>query len=457
MKDHPLRFLSILLLGLLGLSLVGCRSGPPFSASDPVQRREFVNLLDAVVRIDVQERNVSNGRQQIVSGVGSGVILSPDGHILTNAHVVSFKAIDISVTLSSLERVSARFIGWDHWTDLALIQLDMEEVKRRGLRFATAGFGDSDRLYPGQTVFAVGTPNGLTRTVSRGIISNTSRYFEGVDGVRGYETGFFNTWLQTDAAINPGNSGGPLVTEDGRVIGINTRGYLGANNLGFAVPASTARAVVDSLLELGEVTRSYIGLVSGPLQDLEDFYEIGANQGMLVASIDPGSPAETAGLRAGDLLLSLGNGTLDGRFPEQLPPIRNRIASYPVGVSMEFMVRRGSEVIPVRVKTEKLESRVGEEWVFERWGLSVRKVSRAYARERRLPDDGGFVVLGAQRAFPAAEARLQAGDVIVKVNREVVGTLAEFQEIYQASLEEKKSILLEVSRNHSTSLLVLRP
>lgn len=454
MNDRRFRLLTIFLFGLLGLSLAGCRTLP---TADPVQRRDFVNLLDAVVRIDVQERNFSNGRKQIVSGVGSGVILSPEGHILTNAHVVSFKAIDISVTLSSLERVSARFIGWDHWTDLALIQLDMEEVKRRGLRFAVADFGDSDRLYPGQTVFAVGTPNGLTRTVSRGIISNTSRYFEGVDGVRGYETGFFNTWLQTDAAINPGNSGGPLVTEDGRVVGINTRGYLGSNNLGFAVPASTARAVVGSLLAHGDVTRSYIGLVSGPLQDLEDFYEIGANQGLLVASIDPGSPAETAGLRAGDLLLALDGGTLDGRFPEQLPPIRNRIASYPVGASMEFVVRRGSESFPVTVETEKLESRVGEEWAFEKWGLSVRKVSRAYARERRLPDDGGFVVLGVQRAFPAAEARLQTGDIIVKVDRAVVGSLVELQKIYDASLVGKQPILLEVSRNHSTSLLVLRP
>src|SRR5690606_33713935 len=125
---------------------------------------------------------------------------------------VSDKAIDISVTLANLERVNAQFIGWDHWTDLALIQLDMDEVEERGLNFATAEFGDSDALYPGQTVYAAGTPNGLSRTVSRGIISNTNRYFEGADGVRGYETGSFNTWLQTDAAINPGNSGGPLVT-----------------------------------------------------------------------------------------------------------------------------------------------------------------------------------------------------------------------------------------------------
>ncbi len=427
------------------------------ASDDPVQRPEFVNLLDSVVRIDVRERSFENGREQTRSGVGSGVIMSDEGHIVTNAHVVSAKAIDISVTLSSLERVSAQFVGWDHWTDLAVIQLDMEEVEQRGLTFATARFGDSDRLYPGQNVYAVGTPNGLTRTVSRGIISNTNRYFEGADRVRGYETGFFNTWLQTDAAINPGNSGGPLVTENGEVVGINTRGYLGANNLGFAVPATTAKAVVKELLDAGEVTRSYIGVVSGPLQDLESFYDIGANQGMLVASVDTQSPGDKAGLRAGDLLLALDNDPLDGRFPEQLPPIRNRIASYPVGASMEFVVRRGNEVFPVTVTTERLESRVGEEWAFEEWGLTVRKVSRAYAREERLPDDGGFVVLGTQRGFPAADARLRSGDVILKVNREPVETLEEFQKIYEASLEDKERLLVEVSRNHSVSLLVLRP
>jgi len=455
MKISWFRLSAFVVFGLILAVSSGCQT---VSAPDQsVQRAEFVNLLNAVVRIDVRERTFENGREQIISGVGSGVILSEEGYILTNAHVVSSKAIDISVTLSSLERVNARFVGWDHWTDLALIQLDLKEIEERGLTFTAAKFGDSEKLYPGQTVFAVGTPNGLTRTVSRGIISNTDRYFEGADRVRGYETGFFNTWLQTDAAINPGNSGGPLVTEDGRIVGINTRGYLGANNLSFAVPAQTAQAVVGELLENGEVVRSYIGVVSGPLQDLETFYRIGANEGMLVASVDPGSPADRAGLRPGDLLLSLDGELLDGRFPEQLPPIRNQIANYPVGAEMTFVVQRGGEQFPVEVVTERLESRVGEEWVFEKWGLSVRKVSRAYAREQKLPDDGGFIVLGLQRAFPAAEARLQRGDVILKVNRETVETLEEFQEIYEESLVSGAPLLLEVSRNHSVSLLVLRP
>ncbi|HEX2100031.1 MAG TPA: trypsin-like peptidase domain-containing protein, partial [Candidatus Synoicihabitans sp.] len=166
----------------------------------------FQHLQEAVVRIDVREVAYEAGSRRFISGVGSGVILSPDGYILTNAHVASPRAVEINITLASLERVSARLVGWDHWTDLALLQLNLDEIRRRQLTFQAARFGDSRKLFAGQTVYAVGTPHGLTRTVTRGIISNPRRYFEDTRGVRGYETGSFNTWLQTDAAINPGNS-----------------------------------------------------------------------------------------------------------------------------------------------------------------------------------------------------------------------------------------------------------
>ena len=149
------------------------------------------------------------------------MILSPDGIILTNAHVASPRAVELNITLSNLERVGAELVGWDHWTDLAVLQINMDEVKRRGFKLTHAQFGDSATLYPGLEVFAVGTPHGLTRTVTRGIVSNKNRYFEDNRGINGYETGTFNTWLQTDAAINPGNSGGPLVTGDGKVVGIS--------------------------------------------------------------------------------------------------------------------------------------------------------------------------------------------------------------------------------------------
>lgn len=419
--------------------------------------RQFNQLLNAVVRIDVREVSYDAGVKRFSAGVGSGVIVSKTGLILTNAHVAGPKAIELIVTLSNLERVGAKLAGWDHWTDLALLQLDMDEVNRRKLKLTYALFGDSDKLYPGQVVYAVGTPHGLTRTVTRGIISNNRRYFQDNRGVRGYETGAFNTWLQTDAAINPGNSGGPLVTEKGAVIGISSRGYLGANNLGFAIPANIARRVADGLAADGSITRSYIGIVPRELVDLEGFYALASNTGMLINSVDPGSPAATAGLRAGDVLLAIDGIAVDGRFPEQLPPIQNEIASRPVGSQVILTVKRGADTTGYTIVTEKLESQVGEETAFEKWGLSVRKVSRAYARNNQLPDATGMIVLGVQPGFPAAIAGLSRGDIITTINRQKITSLDVARDIHAAYEAKPESTLVEAQRDFRVSLYILKP
>lgn len=456
----PQRILLLPIFLITALIFTGCETTSSSDRGGMAGRTSnagFKNLLDAVVRIDVREVTYRGGSKQNISGVGSGVIVSEEGHILTNAHVVSTFAEEIRITLSNLERVSAELIGWDHWTDLALLKLDLDELEERGLTFTHAGFGDSESVYPGLTVFAVGTPNGLTRTVSRGIISNTNRFFEGADGVRGYETGYFNTWLQTDAAINPGNSGGPLVDEYGHIVGINTRAYLGSNNLGFAVPSETAQFVLAGLLENEEIIRSYAGIVLGPMQDLETFYNIQANQGVLVESVDPGSPAANQGIQPGDILLSMEGAPLDGRFPEQLPPIQNRIANYPVGSEISLEISRQDSTFTEVVVTEKLESRVGEEWAFDKWGLSVRDVSRAYARENKLGTDDGFLVLGAKNAFPADKAGIRSGDIISKIDRKPVGSLEDLKSMHDAFDENSESLFVEVTRNFRTSLFILKP
>ncbi|MCF3651960.1 trypsin-like peptidase domain-containing protein [Synoicihabitans lomoniglobus] len=424
-----------------------------FSQTEP----GFKRLLDAVVRIDVREYAYEAGAKRFTSGVGSGVIVSADGLILTNAHVVGPRAVEINVTLANLERVGAALVGWDHWTDLALLRLDAAELKRKGFTLTVGQFGDSESLYPGQTVFAVGTPHGLTRTVTRGIISNPRRFFSDSRGVRGYETGLFNTWLQTDAAINPGNSGGPLVDESGAVVGINSRGYLGADNLAFAIPSATAKEVVEGLERDGKITRSYIGIVPGALQDLEGFYNLELNTGMLINSVDPGSPAAEAGLRGGDILLEIDGVAVDGRFPEQLPPIQHLIATQPVGTSIAMRVKRGSTTEAFNVVTEQLVSRVGEEGVLEKWGLSVREVSRAYARENQLPNASGVLVIGVQRGFPAAVAGLAAGDVITEINDLPVDSLAVTQAAEDAYVADPQRVLIEARRKFRVSLYILKP
>lgn len=419
--------------------------------------RGFNQLLDAVVRIDVRELAFEAGAKHYASSIGSGVILSADGLVLTNAHVASPRAIELNITLANQERVSAKLVGWDHWTDLALLRIDMADVKRRTLKFAHADFGDSEKLFPGETVYAVGTPYGLSRTVTRGIISNNRQFLVDLSGINGYETGLFNTWLQTDAAINPGNSGGPLVTEDGKVVGISARGFSGANNLGFAIPASTARRVVDGLVHDGVITRSFIGIVLRPLQDYESFYSLALNTGVLIDSVYPGSPAAKAGLRASDVLLALDGTKVVGRFPEEIPTIQDLIASRPVGVTIKLTVKRGNETRDYPVVTEKLESRVGEEWALEKWGLSVRKVSRAYAREVQLDDDNGVVVIGVQPGFPADAAGLSRGDIITKINQQPVGTLDVIKTAQSAYEAKPAPTLFEVRRGSRVSLFILKP
>jgi len=439
---------------MLKIAVVSLALCLPASAA---MTKGFNQLFDAVVRIDVREVAFEDGARRLSASIGSGVIFSKDGLILTNAHVASPRAVELSVTLANLERVSAHLVGWDHWTDLAVLQVDLAEVKRRGLKFTHADFGNSDDLYVGETVYAVGTPFGLTRTATRGIISNNRRYFEDSRGVNGYETGAFNTWLQTDAAINPGNSGGPLVTEDGKVIGISSRGYLGANNLGFAIPASTARRVADGLVKSGVITRSYIGLVPRALQDFENFYSLALNTGMLINNVDRGSPADRVGLRGGDILLAINGAKVDGRFPEQLPPIQNTIASMPVGGTVKLTVKRGSNISEYSVVTEKLESRVGEEWVLEKWGLSVRKVSRTYARENQLDDASGVIVIGVQPGYPADVAGLSRGDIITKVNRLPITELSTIQQAHAAYVVKPQPVLVEALRNREVSLYILKP
>jgi serine protease Do len=419
--------------------------------------RGFNKLLDAVVRIDVREVAFESGSRHYDASIGSGVILSDDGLVLTNAHVASPRAVDLNITLASLERVNARLVGWDHWTDLALLRIDMDEVRRRGLKFTHADFADSDKIFVGQPVFAVGTPFGLTRVLTRGIISNNQQYLEDNRGVHGYETGMFNTWLQTDAAINPGNSGGPLVTEEGKVVGISSRGYLGANNLGFAIPANTAKRVVAELVRDGAVTRSYIGLVPGALQDLENFYALALNTGVLINNVDVGSPAAKAGLRGGDILLSINGEKIDGRFPEQLPPIQNLIASQPVGSSLKLSYKRAALTADTTVVTEKLESRIGEEWALEKWGLSVRKVSRAYARENQLGDAAGVLVIGVQAGFPADVAGLMRGDIIRKINRQPITSLDIIKSAHAAYDLKPEATLFDTERNRHAVIVILKP
>lgn len=455
-------------LAIAAILTVGCASNAPKKPADPFPSATPQAVVDvsqkifpAVVRLDVAQEAYVEGKRTLRRGIGSGVIFDAQGHVLTNFHVAG-RAQEIYITLANKERVPAKLIGDDHWTDLAVVQIDLDAVKARNATFNFAQLGTSANLIPGQDVMAVGTPFGLARTLTLGVVSNNERtFYPDRMSIDEYETGDFSNWIQMDTPINPGNSGGPLVDMTGKVVGINTRG--GGQNLNFAVPIDTAKEVIARILATatptrkGRVERSDLGIDLKPLQDLETFYNIDVNKGVLVNSVDRNSPAAKAGVKTQDILLALNGQPINVRFPEGLAPARKLISSLPVGSEVKLDLRRGKEVLSVTTKTVKLESEVGEERELKDWGLSVRDVTRALAADRQLDDDTGVIVTTLSPGYPAAKALLAPGDVIYSINGQAVTDLDRFSEIYDKLIADKAAqVLLEIQRGRGRQSAVLR-
>jgi serine protease Do len=475
MRTHARSSLQTLALtsALLASGLVGCKAKP---AEQPATRPVLFpdaspenvvavtgSIFPAVVRLDVAQETYKDGRRTLQRGIGSGVIIDPQGRVLTNYHVAG-RAKEIYVTLYNKERVKGKLIGDDHWTDLAVVQIDMDEVKHKGISFASAPLGNSDQLKVGQPVMAIGTPFGLARTTTLGVVSNNERtFYPEKQNIDEFETGEFSNWIQMDTPIAPGNSGGPLVDLAGNVVGINTRGAAGYN-LNFAIPINTAKNVIAQILasaqtdRLGRVTRSDLGVDLKPMQDLEQFYEIDPNKGALVNSVDKMSPAAKAGLQPQDILLAINDRPINVRFPEEVAPARNRIASYPVGSTLRLLIRRGKQEMTLTATTDKLEGIVGEEREFKLWGMTVREVTRPYANDNQLDDDKGVVITTLASGLPATKAELRPGDVIRNVEGTPITDLDSFIKAYDQTVSAKsKTVLVEYNRGRTRERAVLRP
>ena len=418
-------------------------------------------IFPAVVRLDVAQEIYSEGKRTVQRGIGSGVIFDDQGRILTNFHVAG-RAAEIFVTLYSKERVRGKLIGDDHWTDLAVVQMDLDELKQKKITFKYAELGESRGLIPGQDVMAVGTPFGLARTMTLGVVSNNERTFYPEHmRIDEYETGDFANWIQMDTPINPGNSGGPLVDMTGRVVGINTRG--GGQNLNFAVPIDLAKEVITKILgtagpdKKGRVDRSDLGIDLKPMQDLESFFAVDIDKGVLVNSVDRNSAAAKAGVRPQDILLEVDGRKTNVRFPEELAPVRKMISDIPIGTEVELTLQRGKEVQHLKAKTLKLQGAVGEEKEFAAWGLSVRDMTRAYANRQQLDDATGVVVTTLSPGYAAAKAELNPGDVIRSINGKKVEDLEAFNKLYKDSTDKKqKTVLLQIQRGRGRMSVVLK-
>ncbi|HXI03538.1 MAG TPA: trypsin-like peptidase domain-containing protein [Candidatus Saccharimonadales bacterium] len=432
--------------------------GPAAAAVSREQQAVFDardRVLPALVHIEPVLDVFRAGEQQKQAVTGSGFIISSDGYVVTNNHVVE-KARRVTCTLSSRQELEAKLVGRDPLTDLAVLKIDPAAVKG-GL--ASVTMGDSDKLEVGEFVLAMGSPLGLARSVSLGVISSLNRYFPEGQLPSGAPTGRYNTWIQTDAAINPGNSGGPLVDMDGRVIGVNARAItVIGENLGFAIPINLAKEVVRQLIEKGVVHRSWIGIVWQELQPLADYLGVPPERGAVVASVASGSPAAAAWSPAGDVVMSIGGKPVVGQFADDLPGLQKMIADTPIGAEVEVTFLRNRETKTAKLVTREQPNVEGTEAECREWGFTVQELTDDMARAMQIDEHSGVVISGIRNDSVAERAGLQVGDLLRELEARKVDNIAAFRDICSSLGEARKArILAVVSRGQILAWHVLKP
>lgn len=351
--------------------------------------------------------------------LGSGVIVSPEGYVLTNNHVVD-GATNVRITLSDKRELEARIVGTDPQTDIAVVKIDASNLKPLVL-------GDSSRVEVGDTALAIGNPFGVGQTVTKGIISATGR---GNLGIEDYED-----FLQTDAPINPGNSGGALINDRGELIGINTaiiaEGSKGSQGIGFAVPVNLAHQVMDQILKSGKVVRAYMGIVPQDMtpEMAKAFHEKEA-RGVVVGDVSPNSPAQEGGIQRGDIILEV-----NGKPVADSNQLRMNISLMHPGTRIQLkLLRNGAEkdmslkLAEMPTESAKVESDEGDDSSKALQGVEVANLTPRTAEKLGLPTSTtGVVVADIDPASKLADSGLRKGDVIQEVNHQPVKSVSEFQ------------------------------
>ena len=377
-------------------------------------------------------------QEQRERGLGSGVIVSPEGYILTNNHVVD-GATDVRIILSDKREYKARVVGRDPRIDIAVLKIDANNLP-------TVTIGDSSKIQIGDFALAVGDPFGIGETVTMGIVSATGRTNLGIEE--------YEDFIQTDAPINPGNSGGALVNDRGELIGINTailsHGSGGNQGVGFAVPVNLVRSVMDQILKTGKVTRAYLGIyIQEVTPAMAKAFGESEPRGALVGDVSAGSPAEKAGLKKGDIILEM-----NGKPVEDSNQLRMSISMMPTDSTVKLKILRDHSEHEMSVKLGEMPSK-DEEAKAENpnqqgslEGVSVEDLTTETAHELHLPaSTKGVVVTGIEPSSPVADSGLREGDVIQEVNHQAVKNVADFD---RAMHNAGKEPLLLVNRQGNT-------
>jgi serine protease Do len=408
---------------------------------DPLFRQFFGNMFPQVPR------------EQREHALGSGVIVSPDGYIVTNNHVIA-KATEIQVTLSDKRTFKGKVVGADPQTDVAVIKIE-------GSGLVSAPFGDSDGLKVGDTVMAFGNPFAQYFTVTRGIVSALARSSNGIEGQNGIEN-----FIQTDAAINPGNSGGALVNVRGQVIGINTAilsgnsgpgGEGGFVGIGFAIPSNMAKHVMEDLIKTGKVSRGYLGVVIGSLTpNLAKQFKLADTAGALVQDVSPGGPADKAGIKNGDVIRKL-----NGQTVADSGQLTAMITSLNPGSEATLDILRDGQPMTIKVTLGErptnlsLQAGAGSVQQGTLRGMTVQNLTPALRDQLGLPAGAsGVVISDLDPNSPAARTGLQEGDVIESINRQPVRNVGEFNRL---AAQAKGQVLLRFNRQGSGAYVVISP
>lgn len=386
-------------------------------------------------------------------GMGSGMILDQEGHILTNYHVVS-DVDEIKVQLADKRNFNAKVIGSDPKTDIAIIKITGEIPHN----LPNVQLGDSDLLEDGHLVMAIGAPFGLTQTVTHGIISAKGRSDVGIAA--------YEDFLQTDAPINPGNSGGPLVNMHGEVIGMNSAIATGgaqlggegqSSGVGFAIPSNMIKALLPTLIKGGKIIRGMLGVIIQDLdEDLAKNFHVPNNKGALVSQVAKDSPAEKAGIKNGDVIIKYGDIEVSGTRQ-----LRNLVAATPPGNSVKLkVIRNGTErVMSVTIAkvtaetTEFSSSKNNTMNQLDNIGLSVSPLTPELAQQFNLQEETGILISGVAEGSAASAANLQVGDIILEANREPVSSIEDLQKILSTA---KQQILFLIKRKGSSIFVVIR-